>query len=399
MFLSKFKSLVLTLAISATASVSADDWPNFRGPSFNGVSNEKGLKLDFSKNKPKRLWRAKINIGFSSLVTAGGKIYTMGHKSGKDYVYCLDERTGRVLWSKSYPAELQNNLYEGGPNATPTVSDGRVYTLGKHGQFYCLDARSGKVLWDKNISREFNYKAPDWGFSGSPYISGDLVILNAGASGVAFNKKSGKVAWKSASGDASYATPVPYDKSFLLFTATGLDSIDPTSGKKIWSYPWKTSYKVNSADPLFDKDQIFISSGYGRGASAVKVRGNSAKKLWEHKEMRNHFSSSVIYNGYIYGVDGNTGDGNAGLKCIELKSGKVMWSEETGFGSLVMAGDTILLLRERGQLVSVKATPKGYDAKGKVQILGGKCWTSPIISNGKLLARNAKGDLVAMKIN
>jgi outer membrane protein assembly factor BamB len=377
----------------------ADDWPHFRGPHYTGTSTEKGLKLNFSTNKPTRLWRAKVKVGFSSISSSQGKLYTMGHSGGKDYVFCLDENTGKEIWSKSYKGQLQPNMYEGGPNTTPTIFDGLVYTLGKHGQFYCFDARTGKEKWSIDVSKEYNFDAPAWGFSGSPFISDDLVIINAGSSGIAFNRKSGKLAWKSAGGATSYATPVPYGKSILLFTVTGLVNLVPKTGKKIWSYPWKTSHKINSADPVFDKDLIFISSGYGRGASVIKASSRSAKKVWEHKEMRNHFSSSVLHNGYIYGIDGNTDSGDSGLKCIELKSGKVQWEEEVGFGSLMLAGDTLLVLRSKGQLLSVKATPSGYQNQGKIQVLGGKCWTSPIISNGKFIARNAKGDLVCFKVN
>lgn len=390
-----FKKGIVVSILLASLQVNAADWSNFRGPNYDGISQEKGLKLNFSTNKPKRLWKARVYTGFSSITTAQGKLYTMGHKGGKDYVYCLDENSGKVVWSKNYPAELSPNLYEGGPNATPTIFEGLVYTQGKDGQINCYDARTGRVKWSDDLSK-YGYKRPDWGFSGSPYISGKLVIFNGGSHGIAYDRKSGKVAWKSPRGEASYATPVPYGKDILLFAAENLLKIDPNTGKEKWSYKWKTSYKINSADPIIDGDTVFISSGYGRGATALKAGARGASKIWENKEMRNHFSSSVLYKGHIYGVDGNTNDRNAGLKCVELKSGKVKWSEDMGFGSLTMVGDTLLILREKGQLISVKATPTSYKEQGKVQILGGKCWTSPIVSNGKLFARNAKGDLVCM---
>ncbi|MCM8540496.1 MAG: PQQ-like beta-propeller repeat protein, partial [Lentisphaeraceae bacterium] len=133
----------------------ASDWENFRGPNYDGKYKEDGLLLDFGQNKPSRVWRVKIKTGFSSIVTSKGKVYTMGHASGRDYVYCLDDKTGKELWAGKYKAELQPNLYEGGPNATPTVHDGLLYTLGKHGQFYCWDANSGKEKWSVDISKKY----------------------------------------------------------------------------------------------------------------------------------------------------------------------------------------------------------------------------------------------------
>ena len=394
----KFSKNVLLSSVLLLASTSfAEDWPNFRGSNYDGISKEAGLKLDFTKNKPKRLWMTKVNTGFSSITTSKGKVYTMGHKSGKDYVYCLDERTGRVVWSKNYPAELSPNLYEGGPNSTPTIYDGMVYTLGKQGQVNCYDARSGRTKWSDSLEK-YGYPRPDWGFSGSPYISGDLVIINGGEYGIAYNRKTGKVAWRSPKGSASYSTPVPYGDAILHFGADKLVMLDPKSGKLYWDYGWKTSYKVNSADPIIDGNTVFISSGYGRGATLLKIGKSGAQKIWENKQMRNQFSSSVLYMGHVYGIDGNTNDRNAGLKCIELKTGREKWTHDLGFGSLTMVGDTLLVLRERGQLISIKADPNSYKEQGKLQILGGKCWTSPIVSNGKFFARNAKGDLVCLSL-
>lgn len=380
----------------------ADDWPNYMGPKYDGVYEETGLKLDFNKDKPKRVWRAKVKTGFSSITTMYDKVYSMGHSAGKDYVFCLDDKTGNTIWSKTYKAELQPNLYEGGPNATPTVYDGLVYTFGKHGQFHCWDANTGAEKWSVNVSEKYGYKSPDWGFSGSPYIHGDLVLINAGSAGIAFNRKSGEMVWKSDNGKASYASIIPYSAGgkdeVLLFGANKLICLNATNGKKSWDVNWKTSYDVNSANPAIYGKDIFISSGYGKGAGLVKVNGNRAAFDWTNNSMRNHFSCSIIKGDYVYGIDGNTNDRNASLKCMRLKDGRVMWSEGLGFGTIAMANDKLLVLREKGQLVSVDVNPEKYVENGRIQILGGKCWTSPIVSNGHIYARNARGDLVKFSL-
>ena len=394
------KTVAAIAFFSMLVSAVAQDWPNFRGPNYDGIYKESGLKLDFRTNKPKSAWEAKVKIGFSSITTSKGKVYTMGHSSGKDYVYCLDDKTGREIWVKSYSAKLQPNMYEGGPNATPTIHDGLVYTFGKHGQFYCWDANRGTKKWSVNVSEKYGYESPSWGFTSSPYISGDLVILNAGSSGIAFNRKSGKVVWKSAGGKGAYASGVPYDSgskgTFLLFSKNALKCLEAKSGKQVWSVDWKTSHDVNSGDPVISGDDIFISSGYGRGGGLVSVSGKSAKLAWSNRVMRNHFSSSVASKGFLYGIDGNTDDRNAGLKCVRLSDGKEMWSESIGFGSVTMANDKLLILTQKGQLISVDADASGYKNNGRKQVLGGRCWTSPIVSNGSFYARNAKGDLVKL---
>ena len=390
--------LLLTVGYIFSFSVFAADWPNFRGPMFDGKYKEEGLLLDFSNNRPKTVWRKSVKTGFSSIVSSKGKLYTMGHESGLDLVFCLSEKDGALLWKKSYKAELQANLYEGGPNATPTVYDGFLYTLGKHGQFYCWDAINGKEIWSVDIAKKYAYKAPGWGFSSSPFIAGDLVILNIGEAGIAFERKTGKLAWKSGKMKGSYASPVPYKNNLLLFTSKKLVAIKAESGKKSWEIDWKTSYDINSADPIVWDNKIFISSGYGKGAGLVSLESGSPEFEWTKKSMRNHFNSCIEVDGYAYGIDGNTNDRNASLKCIRLRDGKEMWSEGLGFGSLTMANDKLLVLRERGTLVSIDVNPKSHKENGRVQILGGKCWTSPIVSNGHLFARNAKGDLVKVKL-
>ncbi len=396
----KIGAVLLMLLISF--SLNAADWPNFRGPNYDGIYKEAGLKLDFKANKPEKVWKVSVDTGFSSITTSKGKVYTMGHKSGKDYVYCLNDSDGRVVWKKSYRAELKPNMYEGGPNSTPTVHDGLVYTLGKHGQFHCWDANRGTEKWSVNIKDKYGFKEPAWGFTSSPYIDGNLVILNAGSAGIAFNKKTGKLAWKSNNGKAAYASPVPYQvgskKGMLLFSAKTLKCLDPANGKQIWEVDWETAHDVNGGDPVLSGKDVFISSGYGRGGGLVSVSGNSAKIAWSNKTMRNHFSSSVAVKGYIYGIDGNDGDRNAALKCIRLRDGKEMWSEGLGFGSITMANDKLMVLTAKGYLYSVDVNPQSYKNNGRVLILGGKCWTSPIVSNGHLYARNARGDLVKMKI-
>lgn len=368
----------------------------FRGPEQTGISKESvDPKLIAAGAAP--VWKGSVGTGFSSITVASGRVYTMGNAEAKDTVWCLDAATGEVIWKHSYPEELKPNLYEGGPNATPTVSGGRVYTLSKTGRAFCLDAAKGTVIWEKELAKETGAQKPEWGFSGSPLIEGDLVIYNVGKAGTALSKGSGEVVWKSDADKAGYSTPLPFqqgsDRLVLLMAAKVAIALQPGSGQAVWSHPWETSYDVNAADPIVSGSKVFVSSGYNHGASVFEVVDNQPKVIWENKSLRNQFSSSVLWKGHLYGVDDNQ------LRCVDFVTGEVKWSDRaTGKGTLLIADGRIVALSEKGELMVADASPEGFKPLARAQILGGKCWTMPALANGKLYARNAKGDIVCLQL-
>jgi outer membrane protein assembly factor BamB len=320
------------------------EWPNWRGPDYNGISRETEWDPNWGEEGPKKLWKASVGTGFSTVTVAYGRVFTMGNVDDVDIVSCLDANTGKRVWRHQYVCPKDPNNYEGGPSATPTVYDFKVYTLSKQGHLYCLKVPNGQVAWRKNIRRDFGLKAPKWGFASSPLVLHRMLVLNAGAAGIALDARNGKVLWRSAKTQGGYATPVPFQhagKRYLaIFSRRSLEVVDSQDGRKLCATPWKTKYDVNAADPIISDGKVFISSGYNRGCSLIKI-GETPETLWENRNMRNQFSSSVLLGGYLYGFDEST------LRCISFETGDVKWSQEgLGKGSLSAADGKLIVLSE-----------------------------------------------------
>lgn len=348
------------------------------------------------------LWDAAIGTGFSSMAVSAGKVYAMGNIDDNDFVYCLNAETGKEVWRRSYGEEKNPKNYEGGPNATPTVADGKVYTLSKTGKAYCLDAESGEVIWDKDLGKEFGIKPTKWGLSGSALVLGEMVVLNAGTLGIALNKDDGSLIWESGKGPGGYSTPVPYTfggKEYVaLFGEKIAGGVLAATGKKVWEYGWVTSYEVNAADPIISGDKVFISSGYGKGCALLKLGADGVTKIYESKDMKNQINSSVLWKGHVYGFSENVG-GRGILTCLDYGTGEPKWTQKGfGTGSLIIGDGKLIILGEKGKLALAEASPSGYKELASAAVLEGKCWTSPVLANGRIYARNAEGHLVCLDV-
>lgn len=390
--------LRLFLALIPSLSL-ALDWPQWRGPTRDGISQESGWKLSA---EPKELWRAQVGLGFASFVTSGDRVLTSGHAEDHDSVWCLDATNGKVLWQHRYPADLGDKYYEGGTSNTPTIDGDKVYHLSRWGDLLCLELQTGKVLWSKNIQQETQAAIPDWGFAGAPVIQGNQLLLNVGKAGVALEKTNGKILWKSAPESAGYSSPylmqIDGQNAAIFSSTTAYIAVNLRDGSELWSHRWNTRYGVNAADPILKGDLLFISSGYNKGCTALKLSNGAApQKLWEHKLLKNQFNSSVLIGGHLYGIDGDS-NSRCSLKCLELQSGKELWAEPSiGFGSLMAAEGKLIVLTEKGELAIVRATPEKYDELSRAQVLSGRCWSSPVLSHGRLLLRNAPGQVICLQ--
>ena len=396
---------ILGLGIYAIvcSTAQAADWPNYRGPNYDGISDETGFSTSWPESGPKVLWKYSLGTGFASMAVSNGRVYAMGNIDDNDFLYCLDAATGKEIWKKSYPCPLYAKMHEGGPCATPTVEGDAVYTLSKDGDAIRFDAKTGKVVWHKKLNKELGMKHPTWHFSSSPLIVGDLVIYNAGTYGVALNKADGNIIWQNGKSASGYTTGVPYtiggQKAVVMAMCKELVGVNPTTGKVMWKFPWKTSYDINAADAIVSGETIFISSGYNKGCALLKISGDDVTKVWQNKNMRNMINCSVLWEGHIYGFDGQVG-GKGELTCLDLATGEKKWSQGgMGTGSLMLADGKLIILGEKGKLVIAEATPAGYKELASAEILTGKCWTVPVLANGKIYARNAAGQLVCVDVS
>ena len=396
------KDALSTVLVIATGTViHAADWPCWRGPEHNGISRETGWQ-DQWKGEPKILWKAAVGEGFSSMTVSGGRVYTMGLTGRSEQVVCLNAGTGARLWKHSWPTAFKAQFYEGGTSGTPTVDGQRVFVFGQSGELIALDAASGKVVWEKNVARELGFKPGVWGFVGAPLVDGGKLILNAGTHGTAVDKNSGKVLWSSGTDDPGYSTPVPFDQGgrrlVALMGREHVHAVDRETGALAWKHPWKTRFDVNAADPIITGGQMLISSGYGHGAALLALTNSGASLVWENTKLRSQMNPGVALGGFVYGFDGNT-DGKPTLACIELKNGSLKWRQDgLGMGALAAAGNRLIVLSEKGELIIAEASPSAFKPLSRGQILSGKCWTVPVLANGLLYARNWKGDLVCVDL-
>jgi outer membrane protein assembly factor BamB len=392
------------MGISLSVPVArAEDWNRWRGPDANGISKETGWLVNWADEGPTRLWKASVGTGFSSMSVSAGRVYTMGNDGDKtDTVYCFDAASGAPIWKHSYQCILEPKYYEGGPSCTPTVEDGRVYTLSRQGDLFCLDAATGKVIWNKNVHADYGVEIPTWGFAGSPLVEGDVLILDAGSAGMGLNKKTGEMVWHSGTTVPGYSSPHIFmdkgERVVVIAASATAEAFKPADGKTVWSYPWKTLYDINAADPIIFDQKMFITSGCDHGCALVDISNDKPTTIWQNKNMRSHITNPVLWQGYIYGVD-DVSSSVIVLKCLDWKTGEVKWEEPTfGKGELMIADGKIIGLSDKGELMVAEASPAAFKPISRAQVLGGKCWTMPVLANGRIYCRNAKGDLVCLDV-
>ncbi len=396
-----FSLLACVIGLGCLTTVEAADWPNWRGPNHNGISNEKGWSTNWPEAGPKKLWEKTLGPGFASMTIADGRVYAMGNIEGNDILYCLDADTGKEIWKKSYPCPIFAKNHEGGPCATPTVDGDSVYTLSKNGDAIRFKKATGEVVWHKKLNKDLGYQHPRWHFAGSAFIFDNMVILNVGSYGIALNKADGSIIWDNGKGAAGYSTAVPFTingkKCIALFTAKEMVALVPETGKILWKIPWKTSYDVNAADAVIEGNRIFLSSGYNKGCAVYTFTSSDFKKEWQNKNMRNHFNSCVLWKGHIYGVDDDDS-----VSCLDFKTGEVKWAKKGfGKGSLMLADGKLIILSDKGKLAIAEASPTEYKELASAQILPKKkCWTVPVLANGRIYARNnPDGQLVCIDVS
>jgi outer membrane protein assembly factor BamB len=397
------------------AEVSGGDWPQFRGPAHDSITPEKILTA-WPKDGPRQLWKVPLTGGFSSITISGGKAFTLVKRTleGADREVCvaLDAANGKELWAVPIGvAKYDNGGNNGasdnnggdGPRSTPTIDDGRVYVLSSRLVLYCLYAGTGKEVWTKDLIGEHAGRNISWQSAASPLIDGELIFLAGGGPGqslLAFNKKDGKVVWKGEDELMTHSTPIAAEilgvRQVIFFTQRGLVSVAPQTGAVLWRQPFR--YVTSTAmTPVVAGDIVYCSAGYGVGSGAYKISRSGdifgVKELWFQPAnvFNNHWSTPVFKEGYLYGLFGFKDFGRCPMKCVELATGKVMWSQEGfGPGGTILVDGRVLVLGDAGQLVLVEANAARYAEVARAQVISGKCWSTPTVSNGRIYARSTK---------
>jgi outer membrane protein assembly factor BamB len=398
----RLTAAALCLFVLVPAVSRASDWPNYRGPHHNGHSDETDLLDSFPASGPTIVWKANVGIGFSAFSIAAGHAYTAGNTDGKDTLFCFDAGSGKPLWKHSYESELGDKYFEGGPSASAAVENDRVYFNSRWGEVFCLDANTGKVIWSTNVPKETGCNTPDWGFGGSPLLYKNTVVLNMCEAGVALDKSTGKIVWKSGKKDAGYSTPFPVEFNgqniAILGSGASYLAVNLDTGKELWRVRWMTQAGINVADPLVRGDQVMISSGYGKGSELLKMGSGDPTVVWKNREFGTHISPAVLVGDYVYGDSGSASEGGP-LVCVDFNTGKQKWEYPgVGTGGIIAAGNRLFAMTEKGKLLVAAASPDGFKPTAQAQILTGKTWAPPVIADGRLYVRNAQGDCVCVDV-
>ena len=373
-------------------------WPDFRGRNRDGRYDAAPIRTDWPKEGLPLLWKQPIGLGYASFVVAGGRAFTIEQRRRQEVVAAYLVETGRELWTNSWEGEFVEGMGGDGPRATPTYDEGRVYALGALGEFRCLDAATGAVIWRKNILEENGAANLDWGMAAAPLIVDDTVVVlpgaPAGKSVVAYNKRTGQLVWSALDDRQSYTSPMLVTiaglRQILVVSARRAMGLSAGEGRVLWEYPWDTNMGINVAQPvLLDGDRVFLSAGYDHGAAVVHLtrRGDAfaVNTVWENRRMKNKFTSSLLYRGYLYGLDESI------LACIDAATGELKWKGgRYGYGQVMAAGDHLIVLSEDGDVVLVKATPDRHEEIARFSAIDGKTWNHPVIADGRLLVRNLR---------
>jgi outer membrane protein assembly factor BamB len=404
---------VCMVMVFSASVIAAPDWPSYLGPN-NDLQPE--LK-EFTATSAGEVWRVKLKTGMCSITIADGLLYTMGNDGTKndednarDHVYCLDAKTGEVKWTFDYPCKLDPRLHPGGPSSTPTIHEGKVYTLSKFGQIFCLDAKTGKKLWEAS-AEQYKPEKPWWGFAASPTVMGDAVIFNIGTNGMAFNKDTGKLLWRSDGSVVAYATPKPLPLDMFnrpavaIFTNEGFYILDPATGSSLASYSktWEEKSNCNAITPYLYNGGIYLIHS-AHGMARLTLKGNTLTQDWlsEDGKYPNEwfaFNPQVIHKGKIYFLTKGRVKADTGLHCVDAGTGKLVWSDRGfEFGNPIGIGDKMIMLTENGELIWGDLIDTKFRETFRKKILDGLCWAVPVLVGDYLYARDAEGDLVCLKL-
>ncbi len=387
-------------AVSLTASpVNADFlWPGYRGAARDGAYRDMPIRTDWPAGGLTPMWKQPVGGGYASFAIAGGRAFTIEQRGRNEVVAAYDVMTGRELWKDSWPAHVQESMGGEGPRATPTWAGGLVYALGATGELRAYEDTTGKVAWRTNILEDAGASNLGWGMAASPLVTDEAVIVlpggGAGRSVVAYDRRSGKILWNALDDQQAYAAPMQVTLAgtpqLLVVSAKRLMGLSLDRRDVLWDTPWTTQYDINAAQPLvIGGNRVFYSSGYGTGAAVFEIvkEGErfAAREIWRNIRMKNSAESSVLRDGFIYGLDEGI------LACVDAGTGELKWKGgRYGYGQLLLAGDRLIVITDTGDLVLVAATPDQHRELARSPAITGKTWNVPALAGGVLLVRNAR---------
>ena len=407
------------------APIFAEDWPEWRGKGRNGIWTESGILDKFPEKGLTAVWRTPIHGGFAGPAVAEGRVFVTDFKrssgkKGMERALCLDEKSGKILWTREWDADYQGISYDTGPRATPTVDGDRVYIVGGSGTLLCLNARTGDVIWRKDYVKDYRMQMPTWGIASAPLVDGDRLIAIVGgqpdAKVIAFDKMTGKEIWRAlpSESEQGYSQPVIVaargTRQLIIWDPTAVVALDPATGKTYWQHPFRINLSLTLATPVFDGARLLVSSFYN-GSMLLDLAKENASVIWKGKSnseintdgLHAVVNTPVIDGDYIYGICSY-----GQFRCLNLKTGERIWEtmEVTkekarwASGFIVRHGDRYFINNDRGELIIAKLSAQGYQEISRTQLikptsnpgnrreLGAVNWSHPAYANRHIVARN-----------
>jgi len=381
------------------------DWPQFLGPDRNGISRETGLLTAWPKAGPPEVWRVAGGVGMSGLAISGGRLLTMVQKEDRQWVLCLDPKTGKTKWETDVAPAYKNAMGDG-PRATPAVAGDSHYIFTGEGILAALKNDDGQIVWQKDVVSEFGGKPTDYGMACSPLVVGNLVVVTAGAPDatvVALDRKTGDVAWTAGKDlPPGYSSPavmkVAGREQIVVFHGAGGLGLDPATGAELWSHPYVTDFNCNIAAPVAVDGGVFLSAGENHGSVLLSLKPHGEKKfdvteVWSSQGpksvLRNEWQTSILLDGFLYGFDNVGGAGPiTHFTCIDAKTGKQQWQQTRfGKGNFIAADGKLFLSTLQGELVVLNPNPKKFEELGRKTIVG-KTRQAPALLGGLLYLRD-----------
>ena len=393
----------------------AAGWPQWRGPQRDGISTETDWRTDWPAEGPPPLWRAQVGMGMSSCAVAEGRVFTQGNDgNGSDSVFAFDAATGAVLWTHSYPcasAAHEMSIVPNGPGATPTVTDGRVFTLSREGDLLCLGAANGQLLWQKNLVADLGGKRPVYGYAQSPLIDHGSVFLDVGSarektgSTVALDAATGGPRWRAGSGEAGYSSARALEregKRFIaMFKGEALDIFDPADGRMLWSHRTTVQDYCNALTPVFVGASVLVSN---TGTDPARLLAwdlgetPNVRDVWAQRQFAMLFNNAILHDGCLFGFNEKR-QGRSEFTCLDAATGEIRWvSDGVPVGTFILAGKRWIFLTRAGEVVVAPASSEELKPSARFKALEGKCYATPALSDGRLYVRSNTGEVAAFNL-
>lgn len=386
------------LALMAAAPAAARDWHQWRGPNRDGYADETGLANRWPAGGPRQLWQVEsLGEGFSSFAVHEGHLLTQAQFGEQEFAVALDAATGDEVWRTATGVKFIGRYnYGNGPRGTPTVDGDRAYTLNAVGDLHCLEAATGEVVWTLNLLEEFGGENIVWAMSESPLVDGDRLIIQPGGkrgSIAALDKATGEVQWATGTDEAGYASAVVSEaagvRQYITLTADAAVAVRASDGKELWRYTRVANDVANIATPIVRGEHVFVSTDYDIGGALLHLAADgdrvNADEVYFTRNMRNHYSSSILIDDHLYGFSGRI------LTCMEFLTGDVAWrARSVGKGQIIYADGKLYILGEDGVAGMARPTPEGYEELGRFEIGRGErfTWTLPVVHAGRLYLRD-----------